>query len=252
MSQIYRFSDFYKLYEEFPSVKNGFLVDTNFLISLTYDLSVFNEKSIELYQLLNEKGVSLFCNVNVRNEFLEVHRSIILTESLVSFYQDISLRELLPFELKGRLKSLITRRDKAAKYNKPPTKLSQTEIKMFAAELSAVEHNDKNIWDLICSTYLRNTLSQLWASIQNEFRVNFLSLRKNDHENYLVKEPEWEDAIKIIETYGIASSDAMIINMFLCTNFSFLITSDKEVANTIRSMNKQNKFPMFPNGIKLS
>lgn len=102
-----------------------------------------------------------------------------------------------------------------------------------------------------CEKYLAHTLTAIWTSLEIDFNINFLSLRKSDIAEYLIKEPEWSDAVQIIEKYGIGSSDSMIINMFMCTNFLMLITSDKEVARVIKHLENADKFVLIPNGLKL-
>ncbi len=251
MQNTFRYNSFYKIIDSYAYAKNGLLTDTNFLISLTYELSTFHDQSIELYELISENLIGLFCNVNVRNEFLEVHRRIIITEALVSFSSDPVVKQVLPFQIKGRIKSLKTRRDNATKKSVAPSILSDTEIKMYAEELSSIYYGPNNLWNALCEKYLAHTLTAIWTSLETDFNINFLSLRKNDITNYLVKEPEWFDAIKIIEKYGIGSSDSMIINMFMCTNFLILITSDKEIARIIEHLDIDNKFVLIPNGIKL-
>lgn len=51
----------------------------------------------------------------------------------------------------------------------------------------------------------------------------------------LDKKPDWEDVVKIMGKYGLASSDAMIVNMFNCSKLSLLLTADMEMARCIVS-----------------
>lgn len=251
MTKVFRYNDFLKLCDLYTEAHRGILVDTNFLISLTYELSKFYEKSIELYELISERSYKIFCNVNVRNEFLEVQRRIILTEALISCNTDPKVKDFLPPHIRGRIRSLQTRREAAIKNDKHPTILSDGELKSYSLDLSEIEYNGENLWQALCEDYLKDNLVELWKILENEFNVNFLSVRSTDLSNHLKKEPNWKDTVHIIESHGIGSSDAMIINMFICTNFFFLITSDKEVANTIRKLHEPQKFVIMPNGIKL-
>lgn len=252
MKKVFRYNEFLNITENYPSARNGFLVDTNFLISLTYELSKFYDKSIELHELMAEYSCKLFCNVNVRNEFLEVQRRIVLTEALISMNHDPLIKEVIPPYIRGRIRSLNTRRENALKKDKHPTILSDGELKSYAQDLSEIRAGENNLWEILCEDYLKDKLHQLWNSLENLFNVNFLSVRQEDLDLHLKRAPNWKDAIDIIEKYGLASSDAMIINIFLCTNFSFLVTSDKEVASIVKSINEDNKFVIIPNGIKLN
>ena len=38
--------------------------------------------------------------------------------------------------------------------------------------------------------------------------------------------------IKVIENYGMASADAMVLNIFNCSKIEILITADNEMAET--------------------
>ncbi len=58
-----------------------------------------------------------------------------------------------------------------------------------------------------------------------------------------------QDAISLMGRYGIASSDAMILNMFLSSKIPILITADKEMAQCIRAQNRNDKYVFIPDSI---
>ena len=49
-----------------------------------------------------------------------------------------------------------------------------------------------------------------------------------------IKEPEWNDMISFVERFGIGSSDAMILNFFLCSKIQLLLTADRDLLYAIK------------------
>lgn len=58
-------------------------VDTSILFSATYGSDVFNSESEAAFDILASAGYSLFTNINVRSEFLENHRRVLIPEILI-------------------------------------------------------------------------------------------------------------------------------------------------------------------------
>lgn len=102
MSQVLGYSDFLKALTDKPSLKNGLVVDTNVLISATYDSDNFFEPTTQFFDYLAENEIPIYCNVNMRAEFLEIHRRIIFTESLIDFFHEVN-RSLLPTDVSAQL-----------------------------------------------------------------------------------------------------------------------------------------------------
>lgn len=65
----------------------GCFVDTSVLFSQTYPLDAFNEESEQAFDALAEHGVSVFTNINVRAEFLENHRCVLIAECLIDILE---------------------------------------------------------------------------------------------------------------------------------------------------------------------
>jgi hypothetical protein len=115
--------------------KDQCFVDTSILFSATYPLDRFNEEAESAFDLLSKKDVSVFTNVNVRSEFLESHRRVLIAECL------IELLETNEMALDGRIiEKLKTHRtsfrrkvseDKSAK-------MEVSQIRMFRLLLSSI------------------------------------------------------------------------------------------------------------------
>jgi hypothetical protein len=63
-------------------------VDTSILFSVTYPIDIHNDDSECAFESLAESFVPILTNQNVRAEFLEIHRKVLLAECLVDFYED--------------------------------------------------------------------------------------------------------------------------------------------------------------------
>ena len=60
----------------------GTILDTNILISASYELRDLHHEVVNLWEVLQKRNYRLFATVNTRSEFLEFQRRLILTENL--------------------------------------------------------------------------------------------------------------------------------------------------------------------------
>ncbi|OFZ28782.1 MAG: hypothetical protein A2622_06785 [Bdellovibrionales bacterium RIFCSPHIGHO2_01_FULL_40_29] len=240
MSQLWGYSDLYNLIDQRPNLKLGMMIDTNLLIAATYDSDENYEKTKEFLDLVFENEIPLYCNVNVKAEFLEIHRRIIFTEAIVGFAEVIEIGKLPP-TLASKITTLnnrITRIEKKnteENLNSPKVlRLSEAEIKDFKLEMLRVSNSGgENLWYELCELRVGDKISSLWEETKEGFGLNFIGTRKEDQDNHLKHEPDWNRATALMEKQGLSSADAMIVNMFLASKFDLLITSDNEVAIAI-------------------
>ena len=103
----------------------------------TYDSDTFYDETKEFLSFIAEYAIPLFCNVNVRAEFLEIHRRIIFSEALFDFNDAID-KAKLPIRLASQLgkwsKSNKTRKDQG----KAPLRLSEADLKWVKLELMKI------------------------------------------------------------------------------------------------------------------
>ena len=234
MALIRGYSDFLKSVNEKPTLKHGLVLDTNILVSATYEPDPAYREATELYDYLIELGIPTFCNVNVRAEFLEIHRRIIFTEALLNFRTE-NLDSAAADNLNRKLHSLKTRTAKAEK-NDSTFRLSDREIKDFKVLISKIEDRSRNAWLAFCNESIGTKLSDLWSKTEAATGLQFLSLRRDDHKNYIDTSPDWDEVAKLMEQYGLSSSDAMIMNIFLCSKFVGLVSSDIDIALSFKEM----------------
>lgn len=244
---IWGYSEIKDLVSQNSNVKNGLLVDTNILVAATYELDEFNEAAMDFIDACMDLQTPLFCNVNIRSEFLEIHRRIIFSEAILDFEKQCK-KALLPGELVNDLNAFRTRYERrlVSKPNKTPLKLNDSEIKDFKIKMVQVKGLQKDLWTELCEDRIGTKIAEIWHTTEESLGLNFLSLRKEDQEKHLNQKPEWSDVTDLISKYGLSSSDAMILNMFLVSKFEAIASSDVDIALAIKSMNLSNKHVLIP------
>lgn len=249
MSEVLGYSEFLTSLNKKPTLKNGLIVDTNVLISATYDSDNFFEPTTQFFDYLIEQEIPIYCNVNVRAEFLEIHRRIIFTEALIDFFRDVD-RTLLPADVSAQLGKWSANNKRRIDEQRSPLRLSEAEIKKIKLELMQIVDGEKNLWAILCESKIGNKLDSLWIKTEDELGLNFLSTRNEDSSPLFNSSPEWSDAVKLIEKHGLSSSDAMIVNMFFCSNLDAIVSSDQEVALIIGQSGLHEKICFVPDSLK--
>lgn len=248
MQTLWGYSDFLKLLNQRPKIKEGLVVDTNILISATYDGDTFFDQTNELLDLIFENKVPLFYNVNVRAEFLEIQRRITFTDALLSFESQTKLATL-PLELSKKLSSIRSNQKKREDDGRKNFRLSEFDIKEFKALMIQESLPSGNLWREFCLQYIGNQLFAAWDDAVKNFGLNPLSLRAEDHDKNIPMPPSWEDAVELMSTEGLSSSDAMIVNMFQASNFEAILSSDADVGTAVERIKRQNKICILPDRV---
>ena len=91
---VWGYSKFKVLLEQHPQARKGFWIDTNILVSATYDSDKYHDNSTVFIEQILENEIPLFCNVNIRAEFLEIHRRIIFSEAILEMKMAASRRAM--------------------------------------------------------------------------------------------------------------------------------------------------------------
>jgi hypothetical protein len=238
------FSALKNIFDE-PALKQCF-VDTTVLFSQTYPLDPFHEETDTAFTLFTRLGVSVFTNINVRAEFLENHRRILIAESLIDLLEDSE--DELEGVLVEKLKSHRTSFRRKVTEEKP-AKIEVQQIKLFRKLLMKHSTANGNAWDLFCRNRLQGKLERIWEATEDELGLNFISLRSDEETPFLKIRPTWKDATSLMGRYGIASADAMILNMFFCSTTPVLLTADLEMAECAARESKGKKRVFVPDSL---
>ena len=211
------------------------LVDTNILFALNNPREKFHRDAKMSFEFLRKKKISVYTNMNIKSEFIDLFRKLIIPKHLIGLYEN---RRDLDLEVKDKLKSLKSDVEKSEKKLKT-FKLSDHEIKKWQRLLSKISNykggKSKDAWEEFCSDYLSGALSEVWSQTKEQWNMTLLS--PTDNHDYFDRVPEWDDMILFVEKFGIGSFDAMILNFFLCSKIPLLITADKHMLYTIKKSN---------------
>jgi len=132
-----------------------------------------------------------------------------------------------------------------------PYKFNEEKIKDWRRRLRPYPKNQFDGWESFCAQFLKNRIELIWDNAVEELGINFLTLRSDDPPDWLTGEVSWENMASLVGRYGIGSFDAMIINLFLNSRFSALITADRDVAYTIERLNQAGKFAIVPDSLNV-
>jgi len=220
MGCLYDYSDLLALANGNSGVRRGVVVDTNVLIAATYDPDRMNEFSGDLLDLIFEEDIPIYCNFNTRMEFLEIYRRIILTEALLEFSVG-PVQKFLSETLTRRLKSVKTKNIERERKNQSPFRFGEKDLKEIMLELVKISDDGRDLWTVLCVDRVGGKL-----------------------------EAAWEDAVHFMEQHGLSSSDAMILNEFLVSKFSLLISNDSDLGLALLRLKPLEKNCIVPKEIK--
>ncbi len=230
MGQVIPFSkiEFYLTGLEKQGAPKGTILDTNILISASYEMRDSHAEVIKLWEILQFKNYQLFATVNTRSEYLEFQRRLILSESLFDATDDfseykISSRARAKIQtLKGSLKSsMISDPEKDEVFN-------EAQLKKIKKEFSAGSHSGQKGWLEICDAFLKNRLAIADKSLIDR-GVLYISPNEASQVNLFNTAIGWDNAINICEFSGTAFSDSMILNALKSSKLLFIVTLDFDI-----------------------
>lgn len=234
-------SELRKLAYSSPSVRLGCVVDTNALFAASVDLDRLTDWATDIFADLASIGIPAYTNINIRSEFLDLQRRVMIPEGLVSFFA-MTNKETMNEGLKAKLHSLKTEKDRAGKESKL-FKFSEKRIKDFRELFDSVQ---ANTWELFCKDFLRPYIAKSWESTIADLKVQSVGTRAIDAREHFRRAPDWTEMTDIIGRFGIGSADAMIVNFFLCSKFPLIITGDKDVAYAVERLSDGTKYVVVP------
>ncbi len=203
------------------------LIDTCALIAYSHGASEFSDETEELFIKLRQNSFTAFTNVNIRSEFLDYQRRLIVTEALTNIASQV--KGLNSFSaIQKRLKSHIALVHKRASEGKPLV-LNDSEIKRFKKLLSINYSGIPNIWLKFCDNNLKDSLQRTFDLLEKVMKLKYLSVRKGEKSPEVNGDVSWERMIELSETSALGVNDSMILNMFESTSIPYLVTTDFDV-----------------------
>lgn len=218
----------------------GCFVDTNLLFAADYDTHRLFEEAVKLGETILKRKIPIFSNATIRSELLELKRRVLIGEALLDFLA--FGQKYLPISVFNALKSLKTSTDKAVAASEHYL-LGDRKIKGYRNLFE--EQIGPGAWRDFCSKFIGDKLQSEWTAQVDRKGVNYLDGRPS---GFLTGPVEWEDTIALIETYGIGTSDAMIVNIFLKSVLPFMVTADSDVAYCMASI-ESDKVIVVPDAL---
>ncbi len=246
---VVRFSEVLRTASSHPEIKSGCLVDTSILFAASYTPDKFNRESEGLFEYLAELEIPIFTNVNIRLEFINNHRRVMIPEGLCDLLniQGKNLDGALQAKLQS-VYALLTQ----AKNQDKPYKFQEEQIQSWRRILRARKFGGKEAWLQFCADFLKGKVEAIWDETCKELGVNFFSLRGSDESEWLETALDWDDMASLVGEYGIGSSDAMITNLFLNSRFSSIVTADEGIAYVVSHRQPNGKFVIIPDSLNFS
>jgi predicted nucleic acid-binding protein len=237
LKRIHHFSDVENLTKQYPELQNGCLVDTNILIAASIPMDPFNEQAEALIEKMVDLNIPLYTNINIRIEFLEIFRRILVPESLIDFLEDYE--KILSETTKAKLKSVQTSYRKSLDTGKV-YKFSDDRIKEFRNLLTS-ESNTQDGWETFCQMYLYPQFVTAWDDVKSQCKLNHLPAGDSENHPLITAPVTWAGAYDIMGNYGLGSADSMILNLLVNSKFKFIITSDGDLKSAISFLREHKK-----------
>ncbi|MBI2606973.1 MAG: hypothetical protein HYW49_12945 [Deltaproteobacteria bacterium] len=212
----------------------------------TYDLDPFNTEVAAAVDCLAELKIPIYTNYNVRSEFLELHRRIIIPECLADFLEDLG-SELNP-ELVNKLTSMRTQMRKTTEDGRV-YKLQDQQIKYFRSALAVYQKGDQDGWETFCQNYLHEKIERVWDTAVELLGLNFIDLRGDNDSAVLSGKPSWKGTTDLVGKFGIGTVDALILDLFFNSKFLFLLSSDRDMGYCVAAAKQPDRFVFLPDSL---
>lgn len=206
----------------------GTILDTNILISATYEDRDSHAQVVDVLDILQRDQYRLFATVNTRSEYLEFQRRMILTESLFDLVDEFS-NVKLPTKARARIQTL--KGSLRTSVNADPEKdevFNDVQLKKIKKEFSAGQHSGLEGWLKICNTHLNGKIEQADLNLIDR-GIEYISPNAESQKQLFKTSLEWTSAIRVCEKTGTAFSDSMILNALKSSNLLFVVTLDFDI-----------------------
>lgn len=204
------------------------LADTSFLISMSDKEHKFHADSQFLVEKFAEYGIKIFVSVTARTEFIDFHRRVTITEALMDMLPPSSkwkisaaVREVLASQ-----RGWLNNQEK----NGYDPYLPDARIKDCKQAFLPRTQSGNIGWIALCKEYLKGYLKNDWNEISAELDLSYVDMRASDAKELFRKDLHWDNMIDISEATALGGHDAMILNLFDCSIFPYLVTSDFDLA----------------------
>jgi hypothetical protein len=206
----------------------------------------FHEEAQFLCEKFVEYEIKLFVSVTARSEFIDYHRRVIITETLMDMLAPTS-KWKISSSVRDVLKSQRGWIDNQARTDNEPY-LSDSRIKTCKQGFLPKTQSGQIGWTELCKEFLVGRLFTAWESISSTLDLNYIDMRADAVKELFRKELHWNSMYRLAEESALGSQDAMILNLFDCTILPFVVTMDFDLAyGTLQST--QDKTALIPDNL---
>lgn len=222
------------------------LCDTSFLVAMSDEDHLFHEEAQFLVEKLAEYDFKLFVSVTARSEFIDYHRRVKVTETLMGILAPSSKWKITQAVRDGLKKQRGWIDDQIGRGFEGI--LTDSRIKDCKQIFLPVTQSGKIGWIELCKEMLGGQLLGVWNQISDLLKLNYVDMRSNDVQNLFRKDLHWENMYRLAEESALGSQDAMILNLFEASIFPVLITMDFDLAYGVM-LNAKDKNVLVPDNL---
>lgn len=228
-----KFSEYLKKLDTSQSAEKRFtILDTNIIITSSYEMRPEYEKVHEILDVLNERGYRLLATVNTKAEFLEFQRRLQLTEVLLDMVDEHS-KYKIPTAARAKISTL--KGSLSTSVGADPDRdfiFNEVHLKKIKKEFSAGPHSGRTGWLEICEYFLKGHLKEMITELEYS-GIEYVSQHEPTQASLFHTKIDWPDAMTISENTGASFSDAMILNAFKCSHCPFIVSMDFDVGYAV-------------------
>ena len=232
-----------------PDFVRGTILDTNILISLTYEMKKNHEEVAAFFQecLVPERdhGFHIFTTVNTRSEFLDFYRRLVMTENLRDVIDEKSTWKI-PAKAKAQIQYQSGQLKRREQQGGDPV-FNDTQVKTIKSTFSAENFSGNAGWLTLCEDFLELRLDEFEDHLA-AYGIEYISQHEPTQKDLFQKKIEWPDAKRIAESTCLGLSDAMTINAFQCSRFPFVVSSDFDLGYAVLA-SKELKDVVMPDSV---
>jgi hypothetical protein len=247
MGRVIAFSEFDEYYKALKKtdIVPGTILDTNILISLTYEVKSDFEVIADFVNSLLEKNFLLFTTVNTKSEFLDFHRRLIMTEHLRDLLDANPGYKLSSVE-RAQIQVQSGQLKRQEQQGSDPV-FSDRQIKKIKSAFSAGRHSGHQGWLELCSGILQGKLDESEHRLEPN-GIRYISQHDPSQKDYFHSTIDWPAAKRISENTCLGLADAMILNAFQCSRFPFIVSVDFDIGYAVLA-SKDLKDAVMPDSV---
>jgi len=153
----------------------------------------------EVFEVLAEFDIPIYANVISRMEFIDLIFRKQVTLGAIQMFNGIT----------------------------PTT----ARLKDLKEELQAAA--GRNAWTKFCALYSGEKLFNEWEILEDDFGLYFVETLEGQTSEIIDQPLNWGDMVKLMGKKGIRGPDAMIVNLFLKSRLSLLMTTDNDLVESL-------------------